>query len=314
MELIVVIVVIAIIAAITTVAYRGVARSYRISASVNTVTSALENARAMAIRNNRYTLTTFRPTLSLDGRSQVINVIVAEWQGDSYTQATDQDRAWTYDRYVPIRGLPIRQLGEGANVAGPGWSLQYATSASMYPHLADQFWIVPSYLPKIDFDVNSEPLGRMIGVLYSPEGRVVYRNAESGADRMWIDFNMDGRQMIDSDPNRDGNTGDAIVLHWEDPNHADWADLLPLDDGWEYRNLRSTEGEPFIDVTAILSVFDERSIRAEFDIYPIWEDDEYYPLINDTPEFKRYIGYTERIIASDTDRIQFNRYSGVVMR
>ncbi len=287
MELIVVIVVIAIVAAVTTVAYRSMARSYRLSASVNTVTAALENARALAIRNNRYTLTTFRPRLSADGRSQVIEVVVAEWRGDS-ANASNGGSYWTYDRFEPVRGLSVRQLGVGANVAGPGWSLAN-----------DDLWMVSSYLPKIDIDRNAEPLGDLVGVLYSPEGRVVFRNSESGADRLWVDFNMDGRQTIDSDPNRDGNTDDAFVLDWVEGV----TQTIP---SGAYFGLEGVDGEPFIAVVPFLAVFDERSVRAEYDTAPPWG--------TSTDADDRYQAYTDDVIATDADRIQFNRYSGVVMR
>ena len=59
---------------------------------------------------------------------------------------------------------------------------------------SDDIWWVTTYLPAVALIPDNEPKGEMVGILYSPEGRVVVRNAESGSDRTWVDFDSDGDQ------------------------------------------------------------------------------------------------------------------------
>ena len=123
-ELIVVIVVITIIAGITMVAYRGVASGYRMTSAKNTVSAALDNARARAIRDNEYMLTVFRPRLVDSGQSQVVDVVVARWSGDSQNATVSGSTVWTVDRFVPVVGIPPRTLSTGVSVAGPGYGVR----------------------------------------------------------------------------------------------------------------------------------------------------------------------------------------------
>ena len=75
-ELIVVIVIMSILAGFSAMAYRGIAADLRMSSAINTVTSALDNARAEAIKHNRYVITVFHPRLDRDGTEQVIDIVV----------------------------------------------------------------------------------------------------------------------------------------------------------------------------------------------------------------------------------------------
>ncbi len=91
-----------ILAGFSAMAYRGIAADLRMSSAINTVTSALDNARAMAIKNNRYVITVFRPRLDRDGTEQVIDIVVAGWNGDSANANRGDGDIWTYDRFSPM--------------------------------------------------------------------------------------------------------------------------------------------------------------------------------------------------------------------
>ncbi|MGY8753351.1 MAG: pilus assembly FimT family protein [Phycisphaerales bacterium] len=275
-ELIVVMVVMAILAGLSAIAYRGIAKDMQMSSAVNTVTAALDNARSIAIKNNRYVMTVFRPRLEDGGTTQYIELVIAEWTGDSASANNGSNNIWTYDRFVPVPKVLVRTITGGINVAGPGYGVG-----------DDDIWWVCSYLP-----APNEPKGALVGVLYSPEGRVVVRNAESGSDRIWVDFNRDWVQTIDA----------TTSINWADPEivTSPWTPEATPNIG-AYFDVEIQGSEPFISMTPILAVFNEEECRKLND--PVsWNNAGY-----------RDSRYTEYIDAN-ADRIQFNRYSGAVLK
>ncbi|HIA72573.1 MAG TPA: type II secretion system protein [Phycisphaerales bacterium] len=276
LELIVVMVVMAILAGLSAIAYRGIAADMQMSAAVNTVTAALDNARAIAIKHNRYVITVFRPKLDDDGTTQYIELVIAEWNGDSASANRGDGDIWTYDRFVPVPKVLVRTISGGVNVAGPG----YGTGD-------DTVWWACSYLP-----ATNEPFGSLIGVLYSPEGRVVVRNAESGSDRIWVDYNRDWIQTI--------NATTQIV--WDDANVVTSPWLSPATPNiGSYFDIEIQASEPFVSMTPILAVFNEEACRKAYDP-TAWSDSN-----------SRERDYTT-FIDANADRIQFNRYSGAVLK
>ena len=278
-ELIVVMVVMTILAGLSAMAYRGVAEDLKMSSATNSVVAALDNARAMAIKKNRYVITVFRPRLDSDGSEQVVDIVIAEWNGDSASADRGDGDIWTYDRFVPIQGMAVRTIKGGVNVAGPG----YGTGD-------DDIWWCSTFLPANAVVPDNEPFGSLVGVLYSPEGRVVVRNAQSGADRIWVDFNRDWTQTINDNPIEE--------VVWNDPNvvTSPWPSSLPGIGA--YFDLEIPEGEPFISMTPILAVFNEKEFRTSVNPND-WNSSNL-----------RDNAYTE-YIDQNADRIQFNRYSGV---
>ncbi|MFT4593768.1 MAG: prepilin-type N-terminal cleavage/methylation domain-containing protein [Phycisphaerales bacterium] len=276
-ELIVVMVVMTILAGLSAMAYRGVAEDLKMSSATNSVVAALDNARAMAIKKNRYVITVFRPRLDSDGTEQVVDIVLAEWNGDSASANRGDGDIWTYDRFVPIQGMAVRTIKGGVNVAGPG----YGTGD-------DDKWWCSTFLPANAVVPDNEPFGSLVGVLYSPEGRVVVRNAQSGADRIWVDFNRDWTQKI----------SDTESVVWNDPNvvTSPWPSSLPGIGA--YFDVEIPEGEPFISMTPILAVFNEKEFRTSVNPND-WNSSNL-----------RDNAYTE-YIDQNADRIQFNRYSGV---
>ena len=294
-ELIVVIIIIAIIAGFSAMSYSKIAKGMRMSSAINTVIASLDNARALAIRNNRYVITVFRPRLVKDGSEQVVEIVIAEWVGDSSNADKGNGAIWTYDRFVPIAGLEIRTLPLGVNIAAP-------SSQSS----EDEDWLVPTYLPDIRNIPSSDAahlVGRVSGVLYSPEGRVVTRNAISASDRTWVDFNSDGEQTWDPDPDRNPSTDDPWNVGWLENQPPEFVVIDDPDVPFASLYgvlLKGAGGEPFIMPIAIISVFDEYAFRK----------------INlpDWPGFQERIDDYTAFINKTADQIQFNRYSGVPLK
>jgi prepilin-type N-terminal cleavage/methylation domain-containing protein len=308
-ELIVVMVVMAILAGLSAIAYRGIASDMQMSSAINTVTAALDNARAIAIKHNRYVITVFRPRLDEDGTTQFIELVIAQWNGDSASANNGSNTIWTYDRFVPVPKVLVRTISGGINVAGPG----YGTGE-------DNIWWASSYLP-----APTEPLGALVGVLYSPEGRVVVRNAESGADRIWVDYNRDWIQTINA----------TTEIDWQDPiiTTSPWSVNIWTEEMGFYFKIQTQESEPFVSMTPILAVFNEAELRKQFGTgaHLLLEDytNKYYcdGLYNpwdcaipctclpdgEINDYDRNWLYTY-FIHFNADRIQFNRYSGAVLK
>jgi len=294
-ELIVVIVIMAILSGLSAMAYQKIASDLRMSSARNTVTAALDNARALAIKNNRYVIAAFVPRLIGDGTKQFVDIITAEWNGDSMNADRGDGTIWTYDRYVPIRGIQVRTISGGVNIGAP--SFQSGD---------DEEWLVPTYLPDIvNVQSSADQLtGRVSGVLYNPEGRVVTRNSVSASDRLWVDFNADGEQTWDPNPDRNASTNDPWNVGWLDnppPSTVIMNDPDVPYEGLYGVKLKGAGGEPFIMPVPFIAVFDEDEFR---DMYPAEAWDDYADRIAD------YTAYIDAYV----DRIQFNRYSGVALR
>ena len=293
-ELVVVIIIIALIAGFSAMAYSKIAKNMRLSTAKNTIISALDNARAYAIKNNRYVITVFRPKLSGDGSEQYYECVVADWDGDS---ANSGD--WTYDRFIPIDGQKPKNLPIGIGVAAPGIALN-----------ADHIWWVCTYLPSNAVVKNNSLMGEMVGILYNPEGRVVVRNSESGSDRIWVDFDRDGIQTIDL-ALRNDDEFDPIYVDWTQP-----VDDLP---SGAYFDVEAPESETYIGLANLLSIFDYDAFREKWGAtrtnYPNFTDIarsdwERNPSNGTVDKYDRDWHFTD-FINNTTDRIQFNRYSGV---
>lgn len=252
-------------------AYQKIADDLRISSARTTLISALDNARAIAIKRNRYVVAAFRPQLTADGTSQIIEIVVAVWNRDSANAENGEGNIWTYDRFIPVQGISIAKLPEGMNVASPGYSTG-----------DDSIWKTTSYLPAITNPVT-EYYGNVTAILFSPSGHVVVRNAESGADRSWVDFNNDGDQKVN----------DELFVDWP------WPVEMPGFDA--YMELQVQDGEPMLSFTSVLVIFDEKECRQLYDV-TVWDEQQ-----------RRDDDYTSYIRENGT-RVQFNPFSGVVSK
>ena len=293
-ELIVVIAVMTILASISGLAFRRMAADLRMSSAESMLTASLDNARSIAIQKNRYVMAVFIPRLTADRTEQVTDIVIAQWNGDSMNAdfpTNSGSRIWTVDRFVPVQGIEVRSIEGGVNVAAPS-----------YHNGIDDEWLTATYLPDVALQEDALKVGRVSAVMFSPEGRVVLRNAKSSADRSWVDFNLDGEQTYDPDPDRNPSTDDAYVVGWLTSSPDPETELYEGMYSWLWGVfLNGQGGEPMVMTVPFVTVYDEKEFRT---LYPSDAWDDYQQRIDDYTE---YVNETAR-------RIQFNRYSGVTLR
>ena len=142
-ELIVVIAVMTILASISGLAFRRIAADLRMASAESLLSASLDNARALAIKKNRYVMAVFVPRLINDRTQQVTDIIIAEWRGDSMNANFSESgvQIFTVDRFVPVQGVEVRTLENGVNVAAPDYTSLHA----------EQNWATSTFLPDITF-------------------------------------------------------------------------------------------------------------------------------------------------------------------
>jgi hypothetical protein len=271
--------VIAVLATLTLVSVRGISRDARLASAVNTVTAALDNARAAAMRRNTLALVVFRPRL-VGEKEQVVEVVTADWGGESYGVDDDGNGIPEHvvDRFVPLPDVPVRALPSGIKVAAP----RYADGR-------DEEWVTQSHLPATRLASNPEQPGRLIGVMYGPDGTTLTANSRSDSTRTWVDFassEMDQSYpwVHDGPSPGDGfSPTEAAVVGYVEQRY-------PLD-------------EPVVTFAPFLAVYDDDAARERKTL-------DWSTSANYESELTGSLGY----ISNYADRIHFNRYTGVVMR
>lgn len=296
-ELLVVIAIIAIISAIVSVSFLSIAREARLSSGTNVVISAIGNARALAMKNNRLVLVVFRPRL-LENRTQIVEIVTAQWTGESFLiddgAVPVPNVLSIIDRFEPIEGVAIRRLPRGIKVAGPMYleSNSFIDVNGSQAGDLDSFWSTQAQLSAINqlspLDNTSEPAGRLIGVMFNPDGTTISVNAQSDASASFIDFDRDSMQRIQSftydfntNPlNANENPGAEVVAHF-------------LDDD-----------EPVVMIAPYLAVYDDEQLR-EFSEPTTWTG---------AAGFDAYRQDLRSYLNQNANRIHFNSYTGVAMR
>ena len=273
-ELLVAMGVIAVLAVLTLMSMRGIANDARLASATNTVKAALDNARALAMKKNTIVLIVFRPRLEgVHKQKQEVDIYTAKWTGESAALDTDNDGSLDFvvDRFVPIPSIVVRTIPAGIKIAAP-----------FYGDNEDEVWITQSHLPAIDQETGSgEAPGKMLAVMYGPDGTTITRNSQSDSNRMFVDFNNDGLQRDDAD-------------FWDYSNNSNYPGTTYFDQMFE-------DDEPFLAMAPFLAVFDDDEAREIFDA-TAWGN-----------EVTRLEDLTE-YITQFADRIHFNRYTGVVMK
>ena len=296
-ELLVVMAIIGIIAAIVTVSFLTIAREARLSSGTNVVISAIGNARAMAMKNNRLVLVVFRPRL-LENRTQIVEIVTAQWTGESFIDNTLALPITTavIDRFEPIEGLAVRRLPRGIKVSGP----MYVESSTLITlddgtqiGDLDSYWSTQAQLPSINqqtpLDNTSEPAGRLIGVMFSPDGTTITVNAQSDATASFIDFDRDRLHRIN------GVTYDYSTAF--DNGDFDFPGILIPEH-------RLDDDEPVVTIAPYLAVYDDEEFREFFDSAS-WTDTAGFD--NNRQDLRQYLNH-------NANRIHFNSYTGVAMR
>jgi type IV fimbrial biogenesis protein FimT len=232
-ELLVVIGVIATLSALTLVSVRAIARDARLASATNTVTAALGNARALAMKRNTPVLVAFYP--DLDGTRSRVLVITAAATGDSAV-ADVVNIPWAgagrpgavLDRFRTLPDLPIRSLPDGIKIAGPDYAADL-----------DGEWLVMTDLSR----QPTEAPGPVVGVMYGADGTTLLSNSATDSDFVWIDRNDDGELERDGVSLLPGGS-------------VDWFDLsTPV----------TAADEVVVNLVPFLAVFDDDEARRTSD-------------------------------------------------
>src|SRR5688572_12086406 len=131
-ELLVVMGVMAVLAGLTAVSYRTIAKDAKLASAKNTVMSVLENARALAMKNNRPTMVMFVPRfIDHTEKEHRVTAYIAEWRGDAISQVVDAlpnggVGPRIFERFLLVNGVHPRQLPAGISVAGPNYQTQFS--------------------------------------------------------------------------------------------------------------------------------------------------------------------------------------------
>lgn len=249
-ELLVVMGVIAVLAVLTLMSMRAIANDARMASATNTVKAALDNARALAMKNNTIVLIVFRPRLEgVHKQKQEVDIYTAKWTGESYIDSADN----VIDRFVPIPAVVVRSIPAGIKVAAPRYGAD-----------EDDLWITQTHLPAIDPDPGAgEVRGKLIAIMYGPEGTTITRNSQSDSNQNFVDFDNDGLQRIIGDVNDQASEDDEPFLAM--------APFLAVYDDDEARELRTTDWTDQADyefeLTGALGYITQFADRIHFNRY-----------------------------------------------
>jgi prepilin-type N-terminal cleavage/methylation domain-containing protein len=235
-ELLVVVGIIAVLGGMTALSYRAIAKDAKLATGKNAVMAVLDQARSLAIKNNRIVMVVFRPRL--DGpMKQYVEATFAQWSGESYRAVVTGRGIQIVDRFVPIPNVAARALPAGVKVGAPN-----------YGGGLDSQWITLSHLPT----VISEAPGVSIAVMFAADGTTISMNAAMDAARAFVDYDNDFRQ--DLYPN--------IEIDYRAATPPTIA-LAAFNGG--YFEQRLEHEEPFVAIAPYLCVFDVDHVREIYD-------------------------------------------------
>ncbi len=324
LELLVVMGILLVLATLTAISVGKVTRDAKLANATNTLIASLGNARAIAIRDNTYVLVSFR--IAPDRRSrivprepQVVQVITSKWTGEVVTPSTPlpagvemPSTADVYgERFLPVPGVPQRELPSGVYVAGPGFFRGAGTSYGA----SDQFWFTqPTFVgtanfaatpPTYTFNPTLSEVGNNIGILFAPDGRMVSRLGEQVVEIDTVaasDGNAWAKPFVDLDGNGFPSRGTT--------NFAGY----PAGTNLNYFYYDEPIDETFVDLVPYLAVFNMAEARDRFDT-AAWRGPNVGGLGNtvngqvaNVPPRVRDLSL---FIDEQSDRITFNRYTGV---
>ena len=234
-ELLVAIGIITMLTVLTAVSFRVVTNDAKLSMGKNTVMAVLDNARALAMKNNKIVMVAFRAVP--DGENeQYIEAVLAEWTGESYRDPG----VGVVDRFRPIVGTPVRSLPRGIQIASPQYGGNY-----------DDYWQSCSHLPGV---VTGEQAGGVIAVVFNPDGVTITRNTRSDSDRMFVDFNDDYLQR------QGGNDFDLWSTFPNNNGYCDFGNNLP-----QFFCQREPDDEPYVTIAPYLAVYNDVEARELYD-------------------------------------------------
>jgi prepilin-type N-terminal cleavage/methylation domain-containing protein len=333
LELLVVMGILLVLATLTAISVGKVTRDAKLANATNTLIASLGNARAIAIRDNTYVLVSFR--IAPDRRSrivprepQVVQVITSKWTGEVVTPSTPlpagvemPSTADVYgERFLPVPGVPQRELPSGVYVAGPGFfrgsggTFNGSTSTATYG-ASDRFWFTqPTFVGTANFAATPatytfnptlSEVGNNIGILFAPDGRMVSRLGEQVVEIDTVsgsDGNAWAKPFVDLDGNGFPSRGTSVFAPFPALQNVSFFYYdEPID-------------ETFVDLVPYLAVFNMAEARDRFDT-AAWRGPNIGGLGNTVNGQVATVPPRVRdlslFIDEQSDRITFNRYTGV---
>ncbi len=292
-ELLVVIGVVAILGTLTVISVQRISRDTRTATATNTVTNALAAARAHAIKTNNLVMVVFRPVWNDKQRQtpQQTEVVIAEWTGEAFQFRPGQ----LADVFVPANGFQSLRLAPGVKVAGPDY---HTSDAGGF----DTRWTTQAELPKMMGDGASSACSeylrfyRMIGVLFGPDGTTMTRNPNGATsdNKSFVDFlRGDVNDDDEGDPQDCDGSGDyqGVLVEFGTCASGDYEVY------WFQDHLND---ECNVSLVPFLAVYDDRVARERR--LSDWTSQE--AMVRDLVGPQGYI-------TTSSDRIHFNRYTGV---
>ncbi len=288
-ELMVVIAIIGILAVVTVTSSRKLSAGARVATATNAVTSILANARAAAIRDNLPTAVVFRAywDATKPHLPQRTECVVVRSTGDLVQFGSPSSAGPNVaERFVPVTDVQSVQLTEGIKVAGPLYEGDAAVGAG---NASDFAWVTQGEMPLIMNGCQETPrFSRQFGVFFGADGSFLTRppNASAGDHKCYVDWNRNGDSITPPADPQDVTLGSCnsgnYELYWLQDHVDDECNLVFV---------------PF------LAVFDDRAARERKSV--VWDDSSNYSgILNELTGPGGYISVF-------SDRIQFNRYSGV---
>ncbi|MAA52090.1 MAG: hypothetical protein CMJ41_03480 [Phycisphaerae bacterium] len=202
-ELLAVIVIVSIVSVVTLVAYRALVSDSRHSVAANTVSTALDNARALAIEQRKRTMVVFRPVRT-GTESQQIAVVIAVETGDihlneyayyelEFSVYSGQTESQMGLRFEPAKGVKPRLLPEGMMIAAPASNIARAREGAV---LESDTWLSQSNLARMKGTDSDESPGVVLGIFFEPDGSMRQTFQDTGSSLAFVDFNGDRAQRV----------------------------------------------------------------------------------------------------------------------
>jgi prepilin-type N-terminal cleavage/methylation domain-containing protein len=204
-ELLVVIVIISIVSLITLAAYRSLAKDSRNAVAANTVSIALDNARAMAIEQGKRTMVVFRPVRTGFDTQQIAVVIATEMNDVHVNPWAEYELSYFHGmpeeqmgmRFEPARGVKPRMLPAGMMIAAPVFTIaRTGESGDDDLTIQQDAWLCQSNLGQIKGRDDDESAGVILGIFFETDGSIRSSFTDTGSSLAFVDFNGDGAQRV----------------------------------------------------------------------------------------------------------------------
>lgn len=256
LELLAVMGILVLLAVLTVTGVGRISKDARISTAVNRITSALGNARALAIKENTLVLVVFRvnwPTQATNGDPCAINqppinaaarqateIVIARASGEAevfYSGPANSTLLNLADRFVPVPGVAPVRLPAGIKVAGPHYEIN-----------EDLVFVTQGEMKEL-FDDCGEAVrySQLVGILFGPDGRRLTRNPSgaSGDHKLFVDW----------------NDRDCVADPFNDSQDVDYS--FGCGNGLKYWFMDHPRDETNVNLLPFLVVYDDDAAREQ---------------------------------------------------